>query len=93
MGCLVQRYKNELQKELPEVDLFLSIDEYEQIWDKIQELINTSENNCKNLEYLDRVITTGNTTAYLKIAEGCSNYCTYCAIPYIRGAYCSDITI
>ncbi len=89
MGCLVQRYKNELQKELPEVDLFLSIDEYENIWDKIQELIKTNENNCKNLEYLDRVLTTGNTTAYLKIAEGCSNYCTYCAIPYIRGAYCS----
>lgn len=88
MGCLVQRYKDELIEALPEVDLFLSIDEYENIWDKISELINT-QNNGNKLEYLDRVISTGNTTAYLKIAEGCSNNCTYCAIPMIRGPYIS----
>ena len=88
MGCLVQRYKRELITALPEVDLFLSIDEYDNLWDKICELIN-SKNNGNKLEYLDRVISTGNTTAYLKIAEGCSNNCTYCAIPMIRGPYIS----
>ncbi len=94
MGCLVQRYKKELQKSLPEVDLFIAIDEYKNLWSKIQKLVGSAEasnssNNCTQLEYMDRVISTGNTTAYLKIAEGCSNRCTYCAIPYIRGAYVS----
>ena len=48
-----------------------------------------SFSECKKLDYMDRVISTGNTTAYLKIAEGCSNKCTYCAIPYISGPYIS----
>ena len=70
-GCLVERYKEELEKELPEVDLFIPIKEYDQIFNK--------------LDYLKRTITTGKNFAYLRIADGCSNYCTYCAIPYIRG--------
>ena len=70
-GCLVERYKEELEKELPEVDLFIKIKEYDQIFNK--------------LDYLKRTITTGENYAYLRIADGCSNYCTYCAIPYIRG--------
>ena len=89
-GCLVQRYKEELARALPEVDLFLTIDEYKDMWKKVEEI--TAQINNKPLEYLDymdRVVTTGNTTAYLKIAEGCSNRCTYCAIPYIRGPYIS----
>ncbi len=89
MGCLVQRYKEELEKNLPEVDLFLKIDDYKNIWEKINNLIKANSYTCKDLQYLNRVISTGNTTAYLKIAEGCSNYCTYCAIPYIRGNYVS----
>ena len=89
MGCLVQRYKKELEKALPEVDLFLSIDEYENIWNKISKLINKESKSINTLDYLDRVISTGNKTAYLKIAEGCSNRCTYCAIPYIRGPFVS----
>ena len=89
MGCLVQRYKKELEKALPEVDLFLSIDEYENIWDRISKLINRESKSINTLDYLDRVISTGNKTAYLKIAEGCSNRCTYCAIPYIRGPFIS----
>jgi ribosomal protein S12 methylthiotransferase len=91
MGCLVQRYKEELEKLIPEVDLFLSIDDYKNIWQKISELINNDKNNLsKNtLEYMDRIISTGISTAYLKIAEGCSNNCTYCAIPMIRGKYVS----
>ena len=91
MGCLVERYEKELKKAIPEVDLFIPIKEYEQMWEKIEALVDSKSQNLKtsNLDYLNRVITTGNTTAYLKIAEGCSNRCTYCAIPYIRGAYIS----
>ena len=89
MGCLVQRYKSELEKALPEVDLFLSIDEYNNIWEKICNLINKEKRSINTLDYLKRVISTGNSTAYLKISEGCSNKCTYCAIPYIRGPYIS----
>lgn len=89
MGCLVQRYKKELEKSIPEVDLFLSIDEYDNIWEKIAKLIGKEIKSKNTLEYLDRIISTGNSTAYLKIAEGCSNRCTYCAIPYIRGPYVS----
>ncbi len=89
MGCLVQRYKEDLEKSLPEVDLFISIDEYDDFWSKIENLINRKEKSENTLDYLDRVISTGNTTAYLKIAEGCSNNCTYCAIPYIRGPFVS----
>ena len=88
MGCLVQRYKNDLEKALQEVDLFLSIDDYDNIWDKISNLVNCKK-SINTLDYMDRVISTGNTTAYLKISEGCSNKCTYCAIPYIRGPYIS----
>lgn len=73
-GCLVERYLEELQKELPEVDLFIPIRDYDKIFEK--------------LDFKNRTITTGD-FAYLKIAEGCSNNCTYCAIPYIRGKYVS----
>ena len=89
MGCLVQRYKKDLEKSLPEVDLFLSIDEYDIFWEKISKILNKQITSKNTLNYLDRVISTGNTTAYLKIAEGCSNKCTYCAIPYIRGSFVS----
>ena len=93
MGCLVQRSKKELEKALPEVDLFLSIDEYNDIWKKISDLVKFDKDEKYNqnveMNYFDRVITTGNEMAYLKIAEGCSNRCTYCAIPSIRGPFVS----
>ena len=90
MGCLVQRYKEELMKEIPEVDLFIKYKEYDTIWEQIQNLIEKEENvNNNELEFLEREITTGNNYAYLRIAEGCSNKCTYCAIPYIRGEFVS----
>ena len=73
-GCLVERYLEELQQELPEVDLFIPIRDYDKVFDK--------------LDYMKREISTTN-YAYLKIAEGCSNHCTYCAIPMIRGKYVS----
>ena len=90
MGCLVQRYKKELEKAMPEVDLFISIDEYDNILEKISSVIDENIVSSKNtLDYMDRIISTGKSTAYLKIAEGCSNNCTYCAIPSIRGKYVS----
>ncbi len=90
MGCLVERYKEQLEKALPEVDLFIKFSEYDNIAQKLEEVLEMKGYNGKQdynrLEnYIDRVITTGNKTAYLRIAEGCSNRCTYCAIPYIRG--------
>lgn len=70
MGCLVKRYKEELTASIPEVDLFISIDEYDRIWKKISELVGAKKKSsfC-NLDYLDRTITTGKKSAYLKIAE------------------------
>lgn len=86
MGCLVERYKIELEKEIPEVDLYIKYSEYDTLWKKIDELINgNSNNNIDFEEFTDRIITTGKNYAYLKIADGCSNCCTYCAIPKIRG--------
>ena len=107
MGCLVQRYYEELKKALPEVDLFIKLDEYNDLWKKIEDLIkweiveNSKTKTSKKIseikplpmptynEFFERVITTGKNYAYLKIGEGCSNKCTYCAIPYIRGPFVS----
>ena len=88
-GCLVKRYQKELEKALPEVDLFVSVDEYDDLWNKIETLLGLEKKSKNTLDYMDRVVATGETTAYLKIAEGCSNCCTYCAIPSIRGPYSS----
>ncbi len=88
IGCLVERYISELEKELPEVDLFVKITDYNKLWNKISNLINKKESDDL-LNYKNRVLTTGDIMAYLKIAGGCSNYCTYCAIPYIQGKYVS----
>ncbi len=87
-GCLVERYIEELEKELPEVDLFIPINSYDELWQKIDNLVNNKQTVDK-LSFHNRVISTGDTMAYLKIAEGCSNYCTFCAIPYIQGKYIS----
>ena len=87
-GCLVQRYKEELEKELPEVDLFVPIRDY----DKIGELISEKMKIKKMVgcfDFSSRVLSTPFYTAYLKISEGCNNRCTYCAIPLIRGSFVS----
>ena len=107
MGCLVQRYYDELIAALPEVDLFIRIDEYESFWQKVENLIKSNQVEqtpfkkitkvseieqlplLSKAEYEQRIITTGENYAYLKIGEGCSNMCTYCAIPYIRGKFVS----
>ncbi len=89
-GCLVQRYEKELEKALPEVDLFISCNNYEEFWKKVEKVVKQEDSDKKyNLDYNNRIITTGDKMAYLKIAEGCSNRCTYCAIPYIRGPFVS----
>ena len=88
-GCLVQRYKEDLEKLIKEVDLFVAINEYDEFWKKVSELVNKYEYDNSKLDFNKRVLTTGENMAYLKIAEGCSNRCTYCAIPYIQGPYIS----
>ena len=88
MGCLVKRYKSDLEKAIPEVDLWISVDEYDDFWKKISTMIGKNVEN-DYMDYRNRVITTGKKMAYLKVAEGCDNFCTYCAIPYIRGRFAS----
>ena len=87
-GCLVERYKEDLIKALPEVDLFVKFSEYDTIWNQIDKVINSKEKQG-SLDFLNRVISTGKNYAYLRIAEGCNNFCTFCAIPYIRGRFTS----
>ena len=89
MGCLVERYKEDLSKAIPEVDLWIKYSSYSTIWEQIETILKSEKENKNNLDFLDRVITTGNNFAYLRIAEGCSNFCTYCAIPKIRGPFVS----
>ncbi len=85
-GCLVERYKDELIKEMPEVDLFIKFSEYDSFWKQIESVIKKKEINTE-LDFLDRIITTGSNYAYIRIADGCDNFCTFCAIPYIRGRF------
>ncbi len=86
MGCLVERYKEELEKALPEVDLFIKYSDYATFGEQVSQLLMQKKDNTP-MQYEKRVITTGNRYAYLRIADGCSNRCTYCAIPYIRGNF------
>ena len=84
-GCLMQRYKDELMKELPEVDLFTGVADY----DKIDEIILKKQNLFSPETYLqaneERVITGSNYHAYIKISEGCNQKCSFCAIPTFKG--------
>ena len=84
--CLVERYKEELEKEIPEVDLFISIREYPHFIELLKTVIK-NKNLSGYLDLSSRVISTKPFTAYLKISEGCNNRCTYCAIPLIRGGF------
>ena len=88
-GCLVERYKEDLIKSLPEVDLFVKFSEYNSLWEQIENVINHNNQKDEKLDFLNRVISTGTNYAYIRIAEGCNNFCTFCAIPYIRGRFTS----
>lgn len=91
-GCLAERFQTELVREIPEVDVVLGIGSNQKIAAAIQESLDGNKvssfgdkaNLCLNG---DRILTTPSYYAYLKIAEGCDNCCTYCAIPSIRGRY------
>ena len=86
VGCLTERYEEDLKKELPEVDLFIPIRDYPHIAERINDLFNNDALK-KGLCPTSRVLSTPKFTAYLKISEGCNNRCTYCAIPLIRGSF------
>jgi len=85
-GCLTERYKQELQRDLPEVDIFTGVGDYEQI-DKMiaQKRGIFSPSVYLANENAERVITGSNTHAYIKIAEGCNQSCSFCAIPSFKG--------
>lgn len=84
-GCLTERYKEELAKELPEVDVFTGVGDY----DKIDELIEKKESRFSPITYLldnePRVVTGSNAHAYIKLSEGCNQACSFCAIPGFKG--------
>lgn len=92
-GCLVQRYYREMREELPEVDILVGTTAIDEILKAVKDgLEGKKETVIKGInenvgENLPRIRTTQSHVAYLKIAEGCDNRCTYCAIPYIRGKY------
>ena len=85
-GCLIERYKEQLQKVMPEIDLFIKFSEYDKLWEQIELLLDKKHEESE-LSFNNRVITTGENYAYVRIAEGCDNFCTFCAIPYIRGRF------
>ena len=87
MGCLVERYLDSLKESMPEVDYFIPIKDYKQI-DRVFKQI-TSSNESYLFDYTNRMLTTLPHSAYIRIAEGCNNRCSYCAIPLIRGNFVS----
>ena len=90
-GCLSQQFQKQLADEIPEIDILVGTNS----WQHIIETIRKSEKGgqvlcfedapCMNTEHMPRMVTTPGYTSYLKIAEGCSNGCTFCYIPYVRG--------
>lgn len=92
-GCLSQRYKDDLFTLMPEIDIMLGVNNYDNLLQSIDDFL-INNNKTFKYDYSDsvliegeRVLTTGNSTAYLRIGEGCNNFCTYCVIPKIRGKY------
>ena len=92
-GCLAQRYRADILAELPEVDALLGISSFGEIARVLEQLSDDSpvveafaDQNAP-VEEIGRVVSTGKNFAYLRIAEGCNNFCSFCAIPFIRGRY------
>lgn len=92
-GCMAQRYKEELIREIPEIDGIVGVGSYNEISKVINEIIHKNNKIVRlgeinyRLKYEKRILTTPSHFAYVKIAEGCSNNCSYCIIPKLRGKY------
>lgn len=92
-GCLAERYHEDIKTELPEVDAVVGAGDFDKIAEVIEEALKGKDiclfghQNCDIPENLPRILTTPKHSAYLKIADGCDNNCTYCAIPMIRGHF------
>ena len=92
-GCFAQRYKDEILKELPEIDAVVGTTAFDKICEVVEDVLAKREHNeFKDINSFcrpdtDRIITTGGYYSYLKIAEGCDKRCTYCSIPLFKGAY------
>ena len=91
-GCLAERYKDSIREELPEIDAVLGVGSFKDIVSAADSVL---AGRCTSLfgdqsapvDEIPRVVTTGPGWAYLRIAEGCNNFCAFCAIPFIRGRY------
>lgn len=91
-GCLPERYRDDIRAELPEIDAILGVGSYADIVSALDEafsgnIVEYFGDKNAPVDELPRVVSTGPAWAYLKIAEGCDNFCAFCAIPYIRGRY------
>lgn len=92
-GCLTQRYGEELKNLMPEIDIMLGVNDYKKLHKLIREFISEQKTSLQvnysdsNINEGKRILTTASQTAYLRIAEGCNNFCTYCIIPKIRGKF------
>lgn len=92
-GCLSERYKEELLKEMPELDAVIGTGDYKSILEVIGQTLEGKKvslygnQEMIDIDKLDRYVSTEKHTAYIKIAEGCDNKCTYCIIPTLRGKY------
>ena len=91
-GCMAQRYESALLEEIPEIDILMGVNQYQQLADAIDKALQGEKRQsycADDLSYFEhsRVLTTPSYTAYTRIGEGCSNRCTFCAIPLIRGNY------
>lgn len=91
-GCLTERYKDAVTEEMPEVDAILGVGSFGEIVDAVNAVfedkpVSIFSDNSAPVDEIPRVVSTGPAWAYLRIAEGCNNFCAFCAIPYIRGRY------
>lgn len=88
-GCLATRYEKEIKESLPEVDCVAKINDYDEIIDFIDKKMKDSSINedIRRIKFGERIRATAPYSAYVKIADGCDNHCTYCVIPSIRGAH------
>ncbi len=84
-GCLPQRYKGDLEKLLPEVDRFISIDEYGNIGSILNSVLNSNYKFNDSVSFTERFYSTPSYMRYVRISDGCLNHCAFCAIPLIRG--------